>query len=106
MSARHGPLGTVRGSVNPTAPDSPGRRVVVASVVTGPARNPPGPSVSVTVPPTSTARPPVLRTATDSAGTRSADRVAVTVPMAKSLRGAPPGPTSRYTRTPTRLTVV
>jgi hypothetical protein len=54
----------------------------------------------------SSARPPVLCTVASTVGWPSRVRFAITESIVKLAAGAPPGPTERYSRMPTRLTWV
>ncbi len=54
----------------------------------------------------SRARPPLLWTLATTTGRPSGSRSAVMESMLNAASGAPPGPTERYTRIPTRFTTL
>src|ERR1700722_9063691 len=104
MLACQGPLGRSLGGPKVRFPDWPGARVMICCAGKGPAEVLPGPPVRRAVPFRSTARPPVFSTWATMDGQPAADRRAVMDVMAKFVGGAPPRPTARYTRIPTRVT--
>src|SRR5438105_11533447 len=99
----HGPLGSFLSRMAVTSPDWPGASVVTFWALKGPALMPPGPEESWTLPPTSTVRPPVLRTCAVTVGWPALVRPALIDVISKFGAGGLPAPTKRYTRTPTRL---
>src|SRR6266568_3877873 len=101
--ACQGPSASRGSSVTVTGPAWPGARVAAAVTGNGPALADPGPSDRVREPVMSSARAPVLWTWAVTLGVPSGARSAVSSVISKLDAGSPPGPMSRYTRTPSRL---
>ena len=94
--ARQGPSGRWRPSRTSAGSEAPGARSGRSVTGNGPARRPPGPCVSVSCPPMSSARPPLSLTRATTSSPPDAERSAWSWPMAKSAAARPPEPIERY----------